>query len=896
MPWYRQSVHDVATSLAVDPSGGLPDEEAAVRLEERGPNRLEEPARRPAWLRFLDQFRNGIVYILMGAAVLAALVGELKDPIIIGIVLLINAVLGYIQEARADKALDALRRMLTSTARVRRGGRVVEVPSEELVPGDIVLLEAGDRVPADGRLTLTVSAAIDESSVTGESLPVEKDAETILDDPEVPLADRLNTALMNTTLVRGRAEMVVTETGMATEMGHVAALLGTEDPGETPLQRQLDRLGKRLATVAVVAVLAVFALRLLEGDDLAEAALNAVALAVAAIPEGLPAVVTVTLAIGVSYMAKRNAIVKRLHAVETLGSTSVICSDKTGTLTMNQMTVKEVRIGDTAITVSGEGYGTDGELEVPGGDGGAAPTEYLRPAVLANDADVRNGEMVGDPTEGALVVLAQKASLDTAELRGGHPRLGEIPFDSTSKYMASFNADGDGVLVSVKGAPEVVISMCSAARLGSGETVSLDNSGREDRLRVNEELAAKGYRVLAVASRPLARAELEGAEDLTSLCTDLVLEGLLGIMDPPRPEAKRAIDLCRLAGISVKMITGDHASTAASIADQLGIEGRVVTGRDLDAMSDEELAVEIGKIGVCARVAPEHKVRVVDALRADGEITAMTGDGVNDAAALRGADIGVAMGITGTEVTKEAGDMVLADDNFATIVGAVERGRAIFDNILKFVRFQLSTNLGAIGTILGAGLLGLPMPLTAIQVLWVNIIADGPPAMTLGVDRPSPDVMRRQPRPPNAPILDWPRLSVMLLAAAAMTAGTLGVFVWADGAYGAEPAATMAFTTFVLFQMYNVFNARSLTATVFGRYSLTNSKLWIAVATVLLLQVGAVQWGPMRAIFDTTALSASQWAICIAVAASVIAVEEVRKMLVRLLGSRSAPADRARRS
>ena len=892
--WYRVPTTEVAARLGVDPATGLSSEEARRRLSEVGPNRLAEPPSRPAWLRFLDQFRSGIVYLLIGAAVLAALVGDLKDPVVIAVVLVINAVLGFIQEGKAETAMAALKEMLVTRVKVRRDGRVSEIVADELVPGDVVLLEAGDRVPADGRLLVAVSAAADESALTGESVPVDKQVER-LDREDLGLGDRTNVVFMNTTLVRGRAEVVVTETGMRTEMGRVAELLTEADPGPTPLQRQLDVLGKRLAAIAVIAVAAVFALQLVQGEPFAEAALGAVALAVAAIPEGLPAVVTVTLAIGVSQMARRNAIVKRLHSVETLGSTSVICSDKTGTLTLNQMTARAIVVGNDTMAISGEGYRADGVFTPV--EGATVPDlpRALLPAVLANDAVVRDGTLVGDPTEGALVVAALKAGIDVDTERERLPRVGEVPFDSASKFMATFHRGPapDAVVVCVKGAPDVLFERATAyVDPDHDGLLPLDEAARAELAAANDRLAAEGLRVLAVASRTLPAGEVLGPDgtvaDPEAWIDQLVLEALVGILDPPRTEAAAAIALCRSAGIDVKMITGDHAATAEAIAAALGIGGRVVNGDELTAMSDEELASAIGGIGVCARVSPEHKVRVVRALKANGHVVAMTGDGVNDVAALRSADIGVAMGITGTEVTKEAGDMVLTDDNFTTIVGAVERGRTIYDNIVKFVRFQLSTNLGAIGTILTASLLGLPVPFSPIQVLWVNIIADGPPALSLGVDPPDRGVMARPPRAPDEAILGVRRIGGLLFFAAVMTVGTLGLYVYAEGEWGEPVALTMAFNAFVFFQMFNVFNARSETRSVFSRYAVSNPKLLAAVAVVVGLQLLAVKWDPMQAIFDTETLTMNQWAISIAVASTVLWAEELRKLAVRLIRRRTA--------
>ncbi len=861
------SLQPTGTSAPVAPGltglTGLTSAEAAELLNSHGANRLDSPPGRPRWLRFLDQFRNVLVLILAGAAGLAAALGDIKDAVVVSFVLLINAILGYVQEGKAENAMAALKEMLVSSIRARRDGLTVALNPEELVPGDVVLLEAGDRIPADGVFLVAISVGVDESSLTGESVPVDKTAtlgviDAASDDAQGE-GERGTLGFSNTTLVRGRAELLVTRTGMQTEIGKVAALLNEANPGPTPLQEQLDQLGKRLALVAGVAVSLVFAIRLLQGDEIGKAAIEAVALAIAAIPEGLPAVVTVTLAVGVHQMAMRNAIVKRLASVETLGSTTVICSDKTGTLTLNQMTATEVVTSSgTRHLVSGSGYSLDGVLDPPLPSG----SSLLLAAALANDSTVRDGALVGDPTEGALLVVAEKAGIDVEAYRDAHPRIGEIPFDSTTKFMGTFHEGlaGGGVTLLVKGAPDVVI-----------DRANLDPDTRRQWEDANNQLASSGRRVLALAHREWTD-EVSSDVDVQGL----TLDALVAIVDPPRPEARDAITLCAAAGIDVKMITGDHAITAAAIAADLGIKGRAITGADLDAMTDEELAASIETIGVCARVSPEHKVRVVRALQSNNHVVAMTGDGVNDAPALKTADIGVAMGITGTEVTKEAADVVLADDNFASIVGAVERGRAIYDNIVKFVRFQLTTNLAAISTILAAGLLGLPAPLTALQVLFVNLIADGPPAMVLGLDPPGHDVMFRHPRDRDAAILTVHRLLRLFVVAFTMAAGTLGVLVYARQQWGEPVALTMTFTTFVFFQLVNVINARSETGSAFSMDTLSNSKLWIVLAGVVALQVAAVTTGLGRQLFDTVALTPTQWAIVAVVPFSAMVVDELR--------------------
>lgn len=901
--WCELTGDEVVGRLGVEQLSGRSSAEVASLQATVGLNRLAEPPRRSKIRVFLDQFRTGIVYVLAGAGLLAGVLGDIKDLVIIFVVLLVNAILGYAQEAKASNALAALERMLVTQVRVRRNGVIDEVAIDQLVPGDIVLLEAGDRVPADGRLLLAANLSVDEASLTGESVPVDKRADSVAPST-APLGDRLGMVFMNTTVTRGRAEVIVTSTGMSTEMGRVAEMLVTAKKSKTPLERSLDKLSKTLAVIAGVAATVVFVVQLVVGETFTTAILGAVALAVAAIPEGLPAVVTVTLAIGISKMAKENAIVKRLHSVETLGSTSVICSDKTGTLTLNQMTAREAVRGGEVWLIDGEGYSTTGSITSAGGtrsDGELAAA--LRPALLCSDAvlvpDSADGPgIIGDPTEAALVVLAAKAGLDATVERSHRPRLGEIPFDSATKFMATFHSfepdDASGeVLVCVKGAPDVVMGLCATVVAPDGSIREFDDTERGFRFAENERLAEKGMRVLAVATRRLSAEQVRSSDgsipDPEQWVTELQLELLVGIVDPPRSEARDAIALCHRAGIDVKMITGDHAVTAGAIAGQLGIVGEVVTGHDLNAMSDEELTERISKIAVCARVSPEHKVRVVEALRSNGEIVAMTGDGVNDAAALRRADIGVAMGITGTEVTKEAGDMVLADDNFATIVEAVRGGRAVYDNILKFVRFQVATAVGAISTILGASIFGQHVPFSPLQVLWVNLIADGPTAVSLGVDAPAPGLMQREPTPSDSPILNRRRLIQVLFQGLTTAIGVLGVYLFAIAEYqpglqsGEEPmiAMTMAFTAFVLAQLVNVYNARSETESVFSRYTFTNWKLGASVVFVLVMQVLITWIEPLRQLFDTSSLTLNQWGLCLIPPAVLLVAVELWKVGAR---------------
>ena len=872
MSWHAMPAETVVAELGSGLHQGLSAAEAAMRLGRYGPNRLAEKPPRPAWLKFLDQFKSLLVLILLAAAVLAGIVGDVKDAVVIFSVVLLNATLGFIQEHRAENALAALKNMLAPSARVRRDGSVRLVDAGDLVPGDIMLLEAGDRVPADARVLRAHSAEVAEAALTGESQPVAKTPETV--EEKSDLAERCGMVFMNTVVTRGRIEAVVVGTGMATEMGRLAGMLAAAAESATPLQVQLDALGKRLALVAGTVVGLMFIAGLWRGDDVVRTAMTAIALAVAAIPEGLPAVVTVTLALGMHRMARRNAIVKRLAAVETLGCTTVICSDKTGTLTLNRMTAR-------ALYCAGRRH--------PVGEDGAVArdlADWLMPAALCNDARMRDGELIGDPTEGALLALAAKAGLDAERLVEKTPRIAEIPFDSAHKFMVTFHHDGDVVRMWLKGAPDVLLAR-AGRWLGAAGHEALDGTARAAFSAENEALAGEALRVLALAKRDIAAQDFDPTGDLMAWANDLTLTALVGIIDPPRPEAKEAIHVCREAGVEVKMITGDHPVTAAAIARDLGLEGEVHEGRALDGLDAPALAALVERSAVFARVAPEHKMRIVDSLKARGHVVAMTGDGVNDAPALKTADIGVAMGITGTEVTKEAATLVLTDDNFATIVRAVEEGRTIYDNIVKFVRFQLSTNIGAIFTVLGAPFLGFATPFTAIQILWVNIIMDGPPAMTLGVEPARPGIMRQPPRAADASILSWQRMWRILLYGLTMATGTLAVYAWGLTTPGEEAkATTLAFTTFVLFQFFNIFNARVEHGSAFNRQFFSNGKLWLALAAVVGLQVVAVHWAPAQAVFDTVDLTAFEWAIAVSVASTTLWLEEMRKLLLRVMIAR----------
>ena len=889
--WHRMTSDDVAERLGLDPVVGLTESEAVSRLEADGPNRLPRAKKRSSVQAFIDQFRSFLIAVLVGAAVLAAIVGDIKDVIVISVVVLFNAVLGFAQEHRAESSLAALERMLVSRARVRRNGVIIEVNTEELACGDVVLVDAGDRVPADGRWFMAVDLQVDESAFTGESLPVTKDV-MAMPDEAAALADRRCMGFMNTAVTRGRGELVVTGTGARSEIGRLATMLNAAETPPTPLQREIAHLGRRLTLVAALAVTLVVVLDMIRRVAVEEMLLNAVALAVAAIPEGLPAVLTVTLAVGTNQLAKRQAIVKRLASVETLGATTVICSDKTGTLTVNQMTARQVYAGCRWFSVNGEGYAISGAIR-PDQDGHAADLErLLAVCTLCNDASVSDGAAVGDPTEAALVVLAIKGGVDVLDERARRPRLGEVPFDSTAKYMATFHDAGDLIDVYVKGAPDVLLNQCTDLAVGNGTCAPLDSASGHVALAANDVLGERGLRVLAVASARIARSTWDPSADLRTYVSELCFEGLVGLADPPRPAARLAIERCRLAGIDVKMITGDHAVTARTIAAELGITGGVITGRELDQLTVDELADRIEGIGVFARVAPEHKVAIVEALQELDHVVAMTGDGVNDAPALKRADVGVAMGITGTEVSKEAATMVLTDDNFATIVNAVEGGRTIYDNIIKFVTFQLSTNIGAILTIVVASLLGWPGGGRAffapIAILWVNIIMDGPPAMALGVDPPGPGTMTRPPRSPESRILTGRRLARLGGYGAIMTAGTLAAYrVTVGSGPVSEADATrgtlVALTAFVFFQLFNLQNARFPDHSALRRHALTNWRLWAASGSVLVAQVVAMSWNRIQPLLtgrDTSVwLSPKDWAVAVAAATPILMIEEIRKVL-----------------
>ena len=886
----------VARDLDVDPAQGLSAKESRSRLETLGPNQLAAGKQEPGWRAFLRQYEDFMQIVLLVAAVVNQVVtGETGTSVVLAGLTVFNAVVGLRQESKAEESVKALAQMMKTIARVRRGGVAIEIDAAELVPGDVVLVEAGNRVPADGRVILAATLEIEEAALTGESLPVGKSTDPV-PGADVPLGDRTCMVYMNTSVTRGRGELIVTATGMGTEIGHIADMLANTETSKTPLQKQLDSLSKIIASIAGVALVIVVLLGLARGESFDTLFVTGVALAVAAIPTGLPAVVTALLSMGTREIAKRNAIMKRLPAVETLGSTSAICSDKTGTLTLNKMTARELVIpGQNRYTISGEGYSSAGEIRHVGGQHYDLDP-YLLPMVLCADAVLDGEALIGDPTEGALIVLGAKGGLDINETRASLPRVAEVPFDSDYKFMATFHemSGDDGrpvVRCYVKGAPDVLIARATSIRNPDGTLVAITDDTRHLAIEANDQIANAGERVMVVAQRDFEPGTIQPDGDLIGLVQELTLLAMVGIVDPPRPEAKAAIAECRDAGIRVRMITGDHATTAAAIASELGIEGRAVTGTEFAAMTDEQLLKQIDEIGVVARVAPEDKVRLVRLLKEKGNVVAMTGDGVNDAPALKTADIGVAMGITGTEVSKEAAVMILTDDNFATIVGAVSYGRALYDNLLKYLRFQMSTLVAYIAIFIGAGIVGIAdgAPLNPLQILWLNMVVDIPLAIALGFDQPARGLMARPPRPVGAPVLsrnNWIRLCVQ---GAVMTVGSLAAYQIGHDQDGAIVAATMLLTTLSVFHLFGALLCRDQTNTVFDRDTFPGAVQLRRYAVSLLAIIAITALDFLERIFNTTGLSFNQWCICIAIAASLLVVEEVIKFFIR----RSAPSSAA---
>ncbi|NCD16891.1 MAG: cation-translocating P-type ATPase [Actinobacteria bacterium] len=870
-PWAR-STDDVLAAFGSAP-GGLTPDEAAARLERYGPNEIAAAGRVPPWRILLDQFRNVLIIILLVATVISVALGEGVESVVILVIVVFAVLLGFVQEYRAERAIDALRELAAPTATAVREGREVEVPAQDLVPGDVILLETGDRVPADARVLRSVNLKVDEAALTGESEAVRKSIAPLEED--LAIGDRVNMVHAATAVTYGRGLAVVVATGMATEVGTIATLLETVETGRTPLQQNLDRVGTVLARAAIVLVLVVAGLGLLRGQELVDMLLFGIALAVAVVPEALPAVVTISLAIGVQKMVKRNALLRRLPAVETLGSTSVICSDKTGTLTRDEMTVRRLHVGGEVVEVSGSGYDPSGEFR--GGDA-AIIAHLLTAAALASDARLvqRGGawDIEGDPTEGALVVAAAKAGLAKEDLDRAQPRIDEIPFTSETKRMTTLHAVDGGVRAYTKGAPEVVLPRCTRVLTSDG-VVPLDDDVRDAVLAVTHDFASEALRVLAVAVR--SDPEPGTAQD------ELTLLGLVGMIDPPRPEARDAIATCASAGIRAVMITGDHPGTAAAVARELGLltDGRVVLGAELDEMGEEELHRDVETIAVYARVSPAHKLRVVTALQAGGHVVAMTGDGVNDAPALKKADIGVAMGITGTDVTKEAAAMTLTDDNFASIVAAIEEGRGVFANVKKYLMYLLSANIGEIGLMMAAMLIGLPLPLSAVLILYVNLATDGLPALALAVDPPEPDLMRRAPRDPRIGVFTRPVVALMLTGGAWSALINTSLFGWAlASGRPLEQAMTMVFASLVAVEFLKAYSLRSDRTPGWVR-PFVNRWLNLAILWESALLLAIIHVPVLQGAFGTVTLDPLDWAVILGVAVTIVPVLELVKWFNR---------------
>jgi len=912
--WHTLPVTDVLDALHTHYQDGLSAAEAAARLQQYGPNELKE-APRPGFLaRLWEQFNNFLMLLLIVASVISlALCDTVEAGAIIAIVLL-NAILGVIQESRAEEALAALKKMAAPEAQVIRDGRQITIPARELVPGDLVILETGDYVPADVRLIEAVNLQIEEAALTGESVPVHKYANTVL-DREIPLGDRNNTAFMSTVVTYGRGRGVVVATGMHTQIGLIAQMLQSTENEPTPLQVKLDQLGRMLGWAALGICALVFIIGWIRQGNPLEMFIVAISLAIAAVPEGLPAVVTIALALGMQRMIRRHALIRSLPAVETLGSTTVICSDKTGTLTQNEMTVVRLYADQTMVTVTGEGYAPQGKFLHA--DEEIEPREHagiqllLRAATLCNDAYLETSgtgdghrvyRIVGDPTEGALVVAAAKAGLWKSTLEQETPRVAEIPFEAERKRMTTiheversdelarafpfFSRDhqrNPGYIAFVKGAPDLVIERCTR-RYARGQEASMTEEDRQHLLDVNREMATHALRVLGVAYRELP--EVPQEPDAEAVERDLTFVGLLGMIDPARPEVRPAIEVARRAGIKTVMITGDYRETAAAIAREIGLhrsDGLILTGRELDQMSDEELVQVVEDVDVYARTSPQHKMRIVDALKARRHIVAMTGDGVNDAPALKRSDIGVAMGITGTDVAKETADMVLTDDNYVSIVAAVEEGRIIYSNIRKFVFYLLSCNVGEILIIFLATLAGWPLPLTAIQLLWLNLLTDGAPALALGLEKGDPDIMDRPPRPPEEPVINREMTWRVVLQGVAGVVAVLGAFLLGNPFNPAtlDVAESMAFVTLTVSELLRAYTIRSEHYSVFSVSVFSNKYMQYAVLTSLVLLMAVVYVPFLNPVFNTHPLSLTQWLQMLPFILLPAAVVEITKIFLR---------------
>ena len=887
--FHRMTFREAAAALHSHTDTGLTAAEAATRLTSHGPNQLKEQAAVSPWALFMGQFNNFIIWVLIGAALVSGFLKEWVDASAIVTIVVLNAILGFIQEFRAEKSLAALKKLSSPNSKVVRGGRRATVPSADLVPGDLIEMEAGDHVPADGRVVwATANFGVQEASLTGESVPVFK-ATDALEGADLSLADRANMVFLGTTVTQGKARALVTGTGMDTELGKIAGLIQSIAHERTPLQRKLEEFGTWIVYACFVLVGLVFVLQWLRGGALLDAFLTAVSLAVAAVPEGLPAVVTIALALGVQRMVKRHALIRKLPSVETLGCATVICSDKTGTLTKNEMTVQAVYTGGRFYRVSGIGYEPAGEFSH---DGASVPPQNtpallrtLECGVLCNGAELSKAHdgwrITGDPTEGALLTLAAKAGLTKARLEQDAVFIEEIPFDSARKKMTVVRRRGGTLVAYVKGAPDVLLTDCTSIFDNSGAR-GMTSADTAAILNANNQLACQAMRVLAVAQRTLDGSAASYAAHVIE--QQLTFLGLIAMLDPPREEARAAVAACVRAGIKTVMITGDHKNTAVAIARDLGFyrEGsEAFTGEELDRMSDDEFGRHVAHVPVYARVSPEHKLRIVRAWRKRGDVVAMTGDGVNDAPAVKEADIGIAMGITGTDVTKEVSDMVVTDDNFASIVAAVEEGRGIYDNIRKFVHYLLSCNAGEILVMLVASLAGMPTPLLPSHILWVNLVTDGLPALALGMDPPDPQIMSRPPRPAAEPVVTTQRAFIMLAQGAFIAFCCLLAFdiILFNEHAGIGRARTAAFMVLSCSQLFHSFNCRSMTRSLFSIGVFTNMKLVYAALVSFLLQMAVVYTPFLQVVFKTQPLGAHGWTVVLVISSFPLWAMELLKVV-----------------
>jgi P-type Ca2+ transporter type 2C len=880
--WHSLSREQVFSKLK-STDKGLSSSEVSSRLRKYGANALQQAKRKSAFSIFASQFKSILVVLLIVAVLISLFIGETIDAVVIGIIVIANAILGFIQEYRAEKAMEALKKLSAPQAIIIRDGKEQKIDAKHLVPGDIIILSEGDRIPAAAKLLEAYSLQTDESALTGESTPVEKQVGVVAQ--KCAVADRKNMVFMNTIITRGRGKAVVVATGMHTEIGHVAKMIQTAEEKETPLQRKLEAVGKSIGIAVIIIAVAIFGLGLWRGGEIFDMLMTAIALAVAAVPEGLPAIVTITLALGLSRMAKAKSLIRKLPAVETLGATTVICSDKTGTLTKNQMTVEKIYANNKFISITGTGYNPIGNF-LSGKKKIIATKDkalnlLLTIGVLCNTAKlVKNRKWVvfGDPTEGALIVSAEKAGLKKNILLKKYKHIGEIPFDSVRKLMTiCYISPTRKKIAYVKGAPEILLSKCTHI-FKQGKVSKLTAQDKKNILDANINMAKSALRVLGMAYRVLPIKI--NKFDAKLIENQLVFVGLQGMIDPPRDEVKLAIETCRKAGIRSVMITGDYEVTATAIAKELGIlgaKGEVITGADLDKLNQKAFMKQLENISVYARVSPEHKVRILKAWQSKGAVVAMTGDGVNDAPALKNADIGIAMGISGTDVAKEASAMVLQDDNFATIVRAVEEGRGIYDNIKNFIRYLLSSNVGEVMVIFAASLLGLPLPLIAVQLLWMNLLTDGVPALALGIDPPEQGIMNRPPRDPSESTINKNMWIFIFLVGIVMMVGTVGMFA-KFLVNGIEHARTMAFTTIVMFQMWNVFNSRTQHS-IFNKSFWNNKWLIISVSSSIILQLVVVYVPFFHNIFGTTFLSVIDWVWILVISLSIVAAVELYKFV-----------------